>query len=261
MHKPRHIAITGASSGIGQALVLVYAAEGITLSLHGRNAERLEAVAQQARRQGAAVHTHTGSVTDADDLAAWLTARDTQTPVDLLIANAGISGGTARAQESAAQVQTIFAVNVTGVFNTVHPLLPRMTDRRRGQIALVSSLAGFRGFAGAPAYCASKAAVRVYGEGLRAEMAPHGVDVNVICPGFIQTPMTDVNPFPMPMLMSAEEAAGVIRQGLSANRARIAFPWPMALLVRLLAALPAGWVDALMNRLPKKEGLTRAKNR
>ena len=252
MRDPRHILITGASSGLGAALALTYAAAGIRLSLHGRDAERLEQVAAQARQRSAKVSTHLGDVADAQDIAAWIEACDRDSALDLIIANAGISGGTSQRQESAAQVNAIFAVNVTGVFNTIHPALPLMMRRRRGQIAIISSLAGFRGFAGAPAYCASKAAIRVYGEGLRAEVAGQGVDINVVCPGFIKTPMTDHNPFSMPFLMSAEHAARLIRQGLMANRARIAFPWLLYAVIRLLTALPQPIIEWITTRMPKK---------
>ncbi len=253
MLNPHHILITGASSGLGAALALAYAAPGITLSLHGRNAERLAQIAKQARAAGAEASTHTGDVSDLPDMTAWIEKCDKVAAIDLLIANAGISGGTAgKDGESPDQVKAIFAANVTGVFNTIHPFLPLMKLRGRGQIAIVSSLASFRGFPGAPAYCASKAAVRVYGEGLRAEMAQHNVEVSVVCPGFIKTPMTDVNPFPMPLLMPAERAAQIIRKGLAANRARIAFPWRLYMLIRVLAALPQPLMDFIAARTPKK---------
>ncbi|MDE1901972.1 MAG: SDR family NAD(P)-dependent oxidoreductase [Alphaproteobacteria bacterium] len=252
MHAPCHILITGASSGIGAALAVEYAAPGICLSLHGRDVARLESTAEQARRRGAVVALHNGDVTDAADMAAWIAARDAVRPLDLVIANAGISGGTSRQPETAAQVAAIFAVNVGGAINTIQPALDIMKKRGRGQIALVSSLAGFRGFAGAPAYCASKAAIRVYGEGLRADMAPHGIAVNVICPGFVKTPMTDVNPFPMPFIMPADRAARIIRRGLEQNRARIAFPFAMYVCARILAAMPQAVMDAIAARMPRK---------
>jgi len=146
----------------------------------------------------------------------------------------------------------VLATNIDGVLNTIHPLIPRMRSRGRGQIAIMSSLAGFRGFPGAPAYCASKAAVRLMGESLRGELAALGIEVNVICPGFVRTPMTDRNPFPMPFLMEAERAARIIRRGLERNRGRIAFPLPVALAVRLLAALPDILADRLTRTAPRK---------
>ena len=252
MRDPKHILITGASSGIGAALALEYAAPGILLSLHGRDAGRLEHVAEQVRARGAAVSTYSGDVTDAEDIAAWIVTRDTTQALDLVIANAGISGGTFRGGESDAQVRAIFAVNVGGVLNTVQPCLPLMTKRRSGQIALISSLASFRGFPGAPAYCASKAAVRVYGEALRNDMVQHHVEINVVCPGFIKTPMTDINLFPMPFLIQPDQAARLIRAGLSRNQPRIAFPLPMYTGIRLLTALPQRLIDFIARKTPKK---------
>jgi short-subunit dehydrogenase len=144
------------------------------------------------------------------------------------------------------------ATNFDGAMNTVMPLISRMKERKRGQIALMASLAGFRGFPAAPAYCASKAALRVWGEGLRGEMMPHGVEVNVICPGYVDTPMTKVNKFPMPFLMSAKRAARIMVRGLKNNRARIAYPFPTAFAAWLLAVLPPGWTDGALAKLPKK---------
>jgi short-subunit dehydrogenase len=127
-----------------------------------------------------------------------------------------------------------------------------MGRRRRGQIALMSSLASFRGFPGAPAYCASKAWVRVWGEALRIDLAATNVEVSVICPGYVDTRMTQANDFHMPLLMPAERAARIIIRGLERNRARIAFPWRMYAGVRLLAALPASLVDPILRLAPRK---------
>ncbi|MDA0219293.1 MAG: SDR family NAD(P)-dependent oxidoreductase [Proteobacteria bacterium] len=251
-HGPRSILITGASSGIGAALAHAYAAPGVTLFLGGRDGGRLETVAKACRDAGADVQARTVDVVDAEAMRGWLEEADGQAPLDLVVANAGTSAGSGGRGESEAQARRIFAVNVDGAMNTVLPLLPAMTARGRGQIALVSSLAGFRGFPGAPAYCASKAALRVWGEGLRGLLAPQGIGVSVVCPGFVRTPMSDGNPYPMPMLMEAERAAAIIVAGLARNRGRIAFPWPLTWLVQAIAALPVGLTDRAMGRLPKK---------
>lgn len=253
MQQPRAILITGASSGIGEALALAYAAPGIFLALLGRDEGRLSAVAGACRARGAEVSICAGDVTHGAGLAAFIETIDQQHPLDLVIANAGTSAGTGGGSETAAQTRRVLGVNVDGVLNTVLPIIPRMVTRRKGQIALMSSLAAFRGFPGSPTYCASKAMVRIWGEGLRPELAPSGVQVSVICPGFVTTRMTAVNKFHMPLLMSAERAAAIIKDGLARNKARIAFPWRLYALVRLLAALPPGLIDPILARLPRKE--------
>jgi NADP-dependent 3-hydroxy acid dehydrogenase YdfG len=254
MRAPRHVLLTGASSGIGEALALAYAAPNVVLSLSGRDAARLEDVATRCRAQGATVNAVTVNVADAMAMETWINACDRSAPLDLVIANAGISGGTAgTGGESADQTRTIFAINVDGTFNTVLPALALMIPRRQGQIAVMSSLAGFRGMAGAPAYSASKAAVRIWGEGLRPMLAAQGIGLSVICPGFVVSRMTAVNRFPMPFLMTAARAAALIKDGLAQDRGRIAFPWPMLVLAWLLAALPDRLAAALTSRLPAKD--------
>lgn len=248
---PRSILITGASNGIGAALAVDYAAPGAFLALSGRNAERLETVAGHCRERGAEVRTTTIDVTDGPALRAWIEAIDDESPLDLVVANAGISAGTASPEDDMKKVRQIFAVNVDGVLNTIEPAMERMRRRRKGQLALMSSIAGFRGLPGTSAYAASKAAVRSYGEGLRGLLWDDDIGVSVICPGYVVTGMTAVNTFPMPFIMPAERAARIIRRGLARDKARIAFPWPMYFAVWLLGALPPAWTDPLMRRLPR----------
>jgi short-subunit dehydrogenase len=251
--QPAHILITGASSGIGAALALAYARAGAHLALGGRNQERLAEVAARAEARGAGISTTSVDVRDRDAVADWVNASDDRAPLDLVIANAGISGGTHGGPETAEQTRAIFAVNLEGVLNIALPAIPRMIARRRGQIAIISSLAAYRGFPGAPAYSGSKAAVKVWGEALRADLAPQGVKVNVVMPGFIRSPMTDANDFPMPFLMPADRAAEIIRRGIAANRARIAFPFPTAFLAWLMSALSPVIADPILRMLPKKD--------
>jgi short-subunit dehydrogenase len=252
VNDPTSILITGASSGLGAALAEAYAAPGVHLALGGRDASRLEATATRCRAAGAEVAVAALDVCERAAIADWVATSDARRPLDLVIANAGVSGGTGRGREAAEQVRRILAINVDGVLNTVLLAVPLMVERRRGQIALMASLAGYRGLPGAQAYCASKAAVKVFGEGLRGELAGRGVGVSVICPGYVDTPMTQRNRFPMPFLMDAPAAARLIRRKLARNKARIAFPWPMASLVWLLQALPPGAIDLALARLPRK---------
>ena len=252
MKDPKSIVITGGSSGIGAALAGAYAAPGVFLALTGRNPERLEQVAERCRAAGAEVVTAVVDVRDSEGFAEWLAAQDRARPLELAIANAGISAGTGSFGETAEQVREILSVNVDGVVNTALAAAELMRPRRRGQIAIMSSLAAFRGFPGAPAYCGSKAAVRVWGEALRGMLHSEGLGVTVICPGYVKSRMTAVNDFPMPFLMEAERAAGIIRRGLAANKARIVFPRRLFAAVWLLGLLPPGWTDPLLRRLPEK---------
>ena len=253
----RHIVITGASSGIGQALAEHYAAAGVRLSLSGRNVERLSAVAKICRNKGAEVFEAVLEVTDREAMSCWLTESDAAVPVDMVVANAGISGGTGGMfeGETEEQVRRIFDVNLNGVLNTVQPLIPLMQARRNGQIVIMSSLAGYRGWPGAPAYCGSKAAVKVYGESLRGALRNSGVKVNVVCPGFVRSRMTAVNDFPMPFMLEADEAARMIVRGLDRNKGRISFPRVVVFFVWLFAILPDSVTQTLLRCMPKKSDL------
>lgn len=250
---PDSILITGASSGIGDALARLYAQAGTTLFLSGRNAERLSAVAEACRGRGAAVESQVIDVTDPAAMARWVEACDAHRVLDLVIANAGVSGGGPGIGHGLGATRPMLAINVDGVVNTVLPALERMRERGRGQIAIMSSLAGFRGLPSSPAYCASKAAVRAWGEGLRVRYARDGVRVSVICPGFVESRMTADNPFPMPLLMHGDRAAAIIRRGLARNRGRIAFPLATYAAVWLLNVLPTGLSDRMVRNMPAKE--------
>jgi short-subunit dehydrogenase len=241
------IVITGASSGIGEALALDYAAPGIALALSGRDAARLQAVADACRAKGATVDAGQIDVVAKAALADWLTRFDAAHPVDLLIANAGISIDKDNSSiDDFSRLRTTFAVNVDGVFNTVEPLVGRMMERGRGQIAVVSSLAGFIGLPYSASYNASKAAVRVWAESLRYVLKKSGIGVTVICPGFVVSRMTENAPFPMPFLMTSARASAIIRRGLERNRPRIAFPIGTKAAVWLGTVLPGRWTARLL---------------
>jgi short-subunit dehydrogenase len=242
-----HRLLTGASSGIGRALVTCWARPGSLLSLQGRDPNRLTNVADAARAAGAVVATASIDVRDTEALRAWILDRDNELPVDMVVANAGIAGS------PGVTAADIMLVNAVGKVATVEPLLPRMQARRRGHVVLMSSLASFFASPTGPAYAASKAAVRHYGEGLRPRLAGDGVALSVVCPGFVDTPLTRVNRFRMPFLVDAAQAAAIIDAGLTAKRPRIAFPMPAYLLARLTGMLPAALRNAVLMRQAWKE--------
>lgn len=259
MKNPKHILITGASSGIGQALAEHYARDGVTLYITGRNQERLDAVAQFCRDKGAMVEARTVDVTDKEAMVKWV---EGLAQLDLVIANAGISGGTGgnQAGEPVAQARTIFDVNITGVLNTFEPVLQVMeqqTGTPKGQIAIVSSMAGLRGYPSAPAYSASKGTVRFYGEAMRGVLKPQNIEVNVICPGFVDSRITDANNFPMPFKMKADKAVHIIAKGLSRNKGRIAFPWPMYVMAGLIGMLPDWLAQKMLSKVPTKMAIVK----
>ena len=247
MKKFSSIVITGASSGIGLALALDYAAPGVALALTGRVSTRLEAVAEACRQKGAQVHAGAIDVVDRDALSAWLTAFDDAHSVDLILANAGISIDKDNSSlDDFSIIRQSFDVNMGGVLNTVEPLLARMIARRSGQIAIMSSLASFIGLPYAASYNASKAAARVWGESIRYVLKKDGIGVSVICPGFVVSRLTESAPFPMPFMVSAEKASAIIRKGIAANRARIAFPLGIKAAVWLGCVLPGSWSARLL---------------
>lgn len=249
---PKTILITGASSGLGEALALHYARPEANLALTGRHAVRLEQVAHACMERGAMVHTALIDVRDAEKLKAFILHIDELHPLDLVIANAGVSAGTFSGEDHLAAAQGVFDINVDGVLNTIHAILPRMVKRNAGQIAIISSLAGIVPWPGAAAYSASKAAVRYYGEALSGHLRRTNVSVSVVCPGWIHTPLVAVNRFPMPLIMSAERAARVISSGLLRRKTRIAFPLSLYFLLRTMEAMPVSFTRLLSSLMPGK---------
>jgi short-subunit dehydrogenase len=244
-----HILITGASSGIGEALAVGYASPANRLSICGRNRQRLEAVAQVCREKGATVHETVIDVTDKKAMADWVVRADREEALSLVIANAGVGLG----GENMRLTEMEIAINVNGVLNTIHPILPVMEERGEGQIVLMSSLAGYVGLPSAPAYSASKNFVRAYGEALRGKYAEKGVKVNVVCPGFVRSRITDQNDFKMPGFMEADQAADIIVRGIKTNKGRIAFPFFMVAGVKFLSILPNPLYEWIAHKLPQKK--------
>jgi short-subunit dehydrogenase len=228
------VVITGASSGIGAALARHYAAQGATLGLI-------------SRRHGVDVTDETALAAAAQDFI-----RRHGVP-DLVIANAGIATGTEGADlRDVAKLRKLLEVNVTGLAATFAAFAPAMREARRGTLAGIASVAGFRGLAGNGAYSASKSAAITWMESLRAELHGSGVSVVCVCPGYIDTPMTRVNRFRMPFLLSADEAARRIARAIAARRRLVVIPWQMALVSVLLRALPGWLYDRIASRAPRK---------
>ena len=245
----RAVLITGGSSGIGRALALHYAGADTVIGLLGRDDVRLQAVARGCESRGARVEYAAIDVRDRLTMRAWLSGFDNRHATDLVFANAGIMGGVAPGTrlEPADPAYELMEANVQGVLNTVQPLLEPMVRRRAGQIVLISSLAGFNALPDAPSYCASKSAVMTYGLALREALRDTNVRVNVVCPGYISTPMTEQISGWKPGELSAEEAARRIARGLESNRAIIAFPFMLAWLSRLGNILP-DWIRQFGSR-------------
>lgn len=250
------ILITGASSGIGEALARALSRAGAHLVLVSRDPERLAAVAASCRVQGAEVDARPIDVTDR---AAMERMAAETGPFDLVFANAGVAYGVPESRvEPAAQVRTTFAVNVDGVMNTVLPAVEQMRARRpgpngiRGRIVVVSSVAAFIPYPNSPSYCASKAAVDVWTVATAANLAPLGIVLTSVCPGFVRTPMTAPNDFPMPGLVDVDEAVARILRGVAAGRRRVTFPGWIGAGSKFVGALPARLREAILERQPSK---------
>ena len=241
--------LTGASSGLGEALAQHYARAGATVGLVARRAQRLEQL--RASLPGTAC----AYVADVRELpamqraaAAFIAAHGVP---DIVIANAGVSHGTyTEIAEDAATFREIMDINVAGLVHTFQPFIAGMRERGDGQLVGIASVAGLRGIPYAGAYSASKAAAIKYLEALRVEMRKRGIAVTTICPGYVATEMTRDNPYRMPFLLSADEAARRFARVIAARRRYAIVPWQMAIVGRILQALP----DALYDRLASKAG-------
>jgi short-subunit dehydrogenase len=236
--------VTGASSGIGWALSKELAVHGWRVGLLARRLEQLDRLAAEIGQAGGTAATARADVSDRTQmLAAVDQLRSRLGPIDLMIANAGVGAPTLLEPLNVGDVEKMFHINVLGVIYSIEAVIGEMLRRGKGHLAAVSSIAAYKGLPGEQAYCASKAAVNTYLEGLRIQLRGKGIAVTTICPGFIKTPMTDVNQFKMPWLMTAEEAARRIVRALRRRRKVYNFPWQMNLLMKLTRWLP-DWVLA-----------------
>lgn len=234
---PKHILITGASNGIGAALAKSYADTGVALYLSGRDQTRLTKIAGECAKLGANINIKLIDVTNQQEMREWISSLP---HLDLCIANAGIAIGDISPNDEGYEdvARKIFDVNLIGVMNTIHPAIDIMKTQSFGQIAITSSLAGYRGLPTAPAYSASKTAVKAYGEALGPSLRKDNIHMSVICPGFVKSGITDKNKFPMPFLMSAEKAAQLIKRKLEKRETLISFPLPMRLISWIFKSLP-----------------------
>ncbi len=236
--------ITGASSGIGWALAQVLAGQRYAVGLVARRQEKLQALAQEIRQAGGNVAVASADVGYRDQTLTAIRALAGQLgPVDLLIANAGVGMPTKLDPMNVADIEAMFRVNTLGVVYAIEAVLPDMLHRGRGHLAAVSSLAAYKGLPGESAYCASKAAVNHYLEGLRIHLRDKGIAVTTLCPGFVRTPMTAMNEFHMPWLLEADEAARRMVHALHRRRKVYNFPWQTSLLMKLTRWLP-DWIMA-----------------
>lgn len=248
---PQRVVITGASSGIGAALARRYAREGAVLGLIARRASALRELAGQLSVR---CETYPLDVRDAAALAQ--AGRDFVARhgcPDIVIGNAGISLGTlTEYAEDIAAFEEVFDVNVLGMVRTFQPFVACMCSRGSGALVGIASVAGYRGLPGGAAYSASKAAAISYLEALRVELAASGIKVVTVCPGYVATPMTEQNPYSMPFLMSADEAAAKIASLVRRGKRYAVIPWQMAIVARVLHVLPNWVYDRLFAGAPRK---------
>ena len=247
----RCVLITGATGAIGGALARAYAEPDTHLVLHGRQQEKLAALATTCRQQGALVTVSTINLTDDHALQSWLADVCAQQVPDIVIANAGKNTHPQGPDtlEPWAEVQALLDINLKTPIAMVQHLVPAMQRRGSGQLVLISSLAAWHGLPTTPSYSASKAGIKAYGEGLRGLLAPQGIGVTVVMPGYVTSPMCEAMPGPKPWEWPPERAAKVIKRGIAANRARISFPFPLNFGTWWLAVLPAGISQWLIKRL------------
>jgi NAD(P)-dependent dehydrogenase (short-subunit alcohol dehydrogenase family) len=253
--KGKTIFITGASSGIGEGIALALARDGAVLGLLARRQELLRELQGKCEAVGGTARVFACDVTDEAAVGAAVDAFLAEFGrIDVLIANAGIGGNDAvtRAFEPAA-VRKVFDVNLMGAVNAVHAVLPSMLERRSGQLVAVSSLAGFRGLPKSAAYSSSKAAMTAFFESVRLDTLGTGVDVTIIQPGFIKTPLTSGREAKMPFLMELDDAVPHFLNAIEKRKKFAAFPWQLATIVRAGRLMPAWLYDRIAGKARYRE--------
>lgn len=251
---PLNVFLTGASSGIGAALARHYAAQGARLGLVARRGEQLQQLIADLPGGPTRHLALVASVSDTASLqaAARRFLAEIGTP-DIVIANAGISVGTLTEEvDDLRAFEAVLQTNVLGVVRSFQPFIQPMRERGSGTLVGISSVAGVRGLPGAGAYSASKAAVSRYLESLRVELRGSGIRVVDIRPGYIATPMTAVNPYAMPFILPADEAARRFARSIVAGCSQATIPWQMGIVARLLGWLPNALYDRLFARAQRK---------
>src|SRR5829696_7550883 len=249
------VLLTGASSGIGEGLALALAKRGAILGLLARRREMLDDLARRCKDAGGTARVFAADVTDAASVrAAADEMRSEFGHIDILIANAGIGGNNreTRSLEPDA-VKKLIDINLLGAVNSVHAVLPEMLERGSGQLVAISSLAGFRGLPNSAAYSASKAGMTAFFESVRLDVQHRGVDVTIIQPGFIKTPLTAGRENKMPFLMELDDAIRLIIRAIERKKKFAAFPWQLATIVRAGRVFPAWLYDRVAGRARFRE--------
>jgi NAD(P)-dependent dehydrogenase (short-subunit alcohol dehydrogenase family) len=240
------VMITGASSGIGRGLAVELARRGATVGLVARRAEVVDEVVREIEAFGSKALALPADVKSEDSIrAAADRLRSEFGRIDLLIANAGIGPTRDAAQIDAKEVAGVINVNVIGASNSVAAVIPEMVAQGSGQLVIISSLAAYRGLPRSAAYCASKAAVSAFFESLRLDLAPRGIDVTIIHPGFIKTPLTAGRDARMPFLMELDDAVNKMVGAIEKRRKRYSFPWQLATIVRAGMIMPMWMYDQI----------------
>jgi short-subunit dehydrogenase len=241
--------ITGASSGIGRGLAVELGRRGAKLGLVARRAAKLAEVVRDIEAAGGKALALPGDVQSEESIrAAAGSLRAAFGPIDVLIANAGIGPTRDAAKFSATEVAGVINVNVIGASNSVAAVIPEMVARGSGQLVVISSLAAYRGLPRSAAYCASKAAVSAFFESLRLDLTPRGIDVTIIHPGFIKTPLTAGRDAQMPFLMELDDAVKKMARAIERRRKRYSFPWQLATIVRAGLIMPIFLYDQISRR-------------